>query len=137
MFRFALCLLFASVASAAAGPLDRFAGRYVGCAVSGGEWVPIETVLSVSGESLSGAYVFIESAGRRVTGAIAVDRPPDGSRIDLRWRDLYGEGPAAFAFVADGSRFDGYWSTDGGEDRFTWYGVRGGGSEADCRTPVS
>lgn len=137
MLRLALCLLAASVASASAEPLVRFAGQYRGCAVSGGEWVPIETVLTVAGGSLSGSYLFIESTGRSVSGEIVADGAVTGAGLELRWRDLYGEGPASFTFAPDGSRFDGFWTTDGGEDRFTWFGVRLGGPGTDCRTPVS
>ena len=139
MLRFALSLFLLAACTAHAGPLERFAGQFRGCAVSGGEWVPIVTTLAVSGTGLSGSYLFIESNGRSISGAIEPDGPPAGDSIAVRWRDVYGEGPALFRFSEDGDRFDGYWSTDTGEDRFTWYGVRAGDGRPapDCRVPVS
>lgn len=140
MPRLALPLLFFILTvSIQADTLDRLAGRYRGCAVSAGEWVPIETTLAVSGGGLSGTYLFIESNGRTVAGSIAPNGAPAGDSIALRWSDLYGEGPALFRFSADGARFDGYWTTDTGEDRFAWYGVRADSDlpAPDCRVPVS
>ncbi|MCI5077256.1 hypothetical protein [Oricola sp.] len=140
MFRFAplLFLLFSSTA-ASAGSLDSFAGRYLGCAVSGGEWSPIETVLALSGGGLSGSYVFIESDGREVSGDILAGLPSGANGVALRWRDLYGEGPAVFTFSSDAARFDGYWMADQGTDRFAWYGVRADADQPapDCRIPIS
>ena len=139
MLRFALLLILFIPATASANPLDRFAGRYRGCAVSGGEWVPIETTLAVSGGRLSGSYIFIEASGRNVSGTISVEGHDGNDRIVLQWRDLYGEGPAAFDFTADGTRFDGYWTVDTSERRFDWNGVRIGSGLTipDCRTPIS
>ena len=139
MLRFALFLIVFIPVAAVSAPLDRFAGRYRGCAVSGGEWVPIETTLAVSGDRLSGSYIFIESSGRNVTGTVSLKGHDGGDSVALQWRDLYGEGPAVFDFAADGSRFDGYWTVETSERRFDWNGVRigSGRSIPDCRTPIS
>jgi len=139
MLRFALLLTLFIPTAASAAPLDRFAGRYRGCAVSGGEWVPIETTIAVSGDRLSGSYVFIESSGRDVSGTISLENHIGGDSIALQWRDLYGEGPAVFDFVADGTRFDGYWTVETSDRHFDWNGVRigSGRSIPDCRTPIS
>ena len=140
MLRFALLLLILFIPTAAsAEPLDRFAGRYRGCAVSGGEWVPIETTLVVSGDRLWGSYVFMESSGRNVSGTISLESQVGGNSIALEWRDLYGEGPATFDFAADGTRFDGYWTVEKSDRRFDWNGVRigSGRSKPDCRIPIS
>lgn len=139
MLRFALLFILLVPAAASAAPLDRFEGRYRGCAVSGGEWVPIETTIAVSGERLTGSYIFIESSGRNVTGAISLVGHDGADGVTLQWRDLYGQGPAAFEFAADGSRFDGYWTAEASERRFDWNGVRIGSGRPipDCRTPVA
>lgn len=139
MLRFALLLTLFIPTVASAEPLDRFAGRYRGCAVSGGEWVPIETTLAVSGDRLSGSYLFIESSGRNVSGTISLESHDGDDSIALEWRDLYGEGPAVFDFAADGTRFDGYWTVETSDRRFDWNGVRigSGRSIPDCRTPIS
>lgn len=140
MLRFALLLLILFIPSAAISePLDRFAGRYRGCAVSGGELVPIETTLAVSGDRLSGSYIFIESSGRNVSGTIRLESHDGGDNVTFQWRDLYGEGSAFFDFTADGSRFDGYWTVETSERRFDWNGVRIGSDRTipDCRTPIS
>ena len=137
MLRFALCVLLIGLATTArSGPLDSFAGRYRGCAISGGEWVSIETVLSVSGDRLSGTYRFLEPSGRQVSGTVETDGSTVDGQVNLRWRDVYGDGPAVFNFSTDGSRFDGYWTTETGVDRFSWYGVRSGQMK-DCQVPVS
>lgn len=139
MLRFALLLILFIPAAASSEPLDRFAGRYRGCAVSGGEWVPIETTLTVSGGRLSGSYIFIESSGRNVPGVISLETHDGSDSIALQWRDLYGEGPAVFNFTADGTRFDGYWTVETSDRRFDWNGVRIGSGRTipDCRTPIS
>lgn len=139
MLRFAIFLLILTADAAHAAPPEDYAGRYRGCAISGGEWVPIETTLTVSGGSLSGSYLFIESNGRSIAGMIEPRGPAAGDSVSVRWRDIYGDGPAVFRFSNEGARFDGYWMTETGEDRFTWYGVRvdDGGKPPDCRVPVS
>lgn len=139
MVRFALFILLGSALAAQAEQIDRLAGTFLGCAVSSGEWVSIETILSVSGDGLSGTYHFLESNGRSVAGTIVPDGPTVGDSFALRWADIYGEGPAVFRFSPDGARFDGYWTTDTGENRFAWYGVRAGSGlpAPDCRVPVS
>ena len=139
MLRFAFLLILFIPAAAISEPLDRLAGRYRGCAVSGGEWVPIETTLEVSGDRLSGSYIFIESSGRNVSGTILLESHDGGDNVALQWRDLYGEGSAFFDFTADGARFDGYWTAETSERRFDWNGVRIGSGRTipDCRTPIS
>lgn len=140
MARFAAFLVFTLAATVVRADIDdRFAGRYVGCAVSNGEWSPIETVLSMSDGALSGSYVFIESDGRQVAGRIEPGAPTREAGVALRWHDVYGDGPALFRFAPDGSRFDGYWTTDDRTRRFAWYGVRAeaGRPSPDCRVPVS
>jgi hypothetical protein len=139
MLRFAFSLFLLSALPAMSEPLDRFSGRYRGCAVSGGESVPIDTTLAVSGSILSGTYLFIESTGRTVSGRISLGGQDGDNRLVLRWSDLYGEGPAVFDFTSDGTRFDGYWAVDSGDRRFAWYGVRAdsGLPAPDCRVPVS
>lgn len=137
-FAFLLSLLLPAFA-ASADTLDLYAGRYLGCAVSGGELVPIETTLVATVDGLAGKYVFIESTGRRVAGAITPTDRQSADTVAVIWSDVYGEGPAVFTFADDGSRFDGYWMSGGGTDRFSWNGVRSGSGKRppDCRVPVS
>lgn len=137
-FAFLLSLLLPPFA-AYADTLDDYAGRYIGCAVSGGELVPIETTLVATVDGLAGKYVFIESTGRRIAGAITPADRQSAHPVAVTWSDVYGEGPAVFTFAEDGARFDGYWMSGGGTDRFSWNGVRSGSGKPipDCRVPVS
>ena len=138
MLRRVLALLLAAAFPAHADDLSRFTGKYVGCAVSGDEWVPIATTLTAAGDGLSGSYVFIETPGRWVPGSLAFSAREDGSRISFTWSDVYGTGTAVFSFSAGGGRFDGFWTGDGG-DRFPWNGVRQGSGlpQPDCSAPVA
>jgi len=135
---FALALFLFAAAPAAGDDLSRFAGKYIGCTVSSGEWVPIATTLTDRGGSLEGDYVFIESPGRWIPGKLAYVSRDGEMRFAFTWSDIYGAGPAAFAFSADGARFDGFW-TGGSTERYPWNGVRqGSGLPApDCTVPVS
>jgi hypothetical protein len=139
MIRFTICLALASLGPAHADELSRFGGKYVGCAVSAGEWVPIVTTLTVTGETVSGVYVFIEAPGRWVPGKLAFTIREDDNRLAFSWSDVYGTGSASFAFSRDGARFDGFWTGTNGPDRYFWNGVRQGSGLAppDCSAPVS
>ncbi len=139
MIRFTICLALASLGPAHADELSRFGGKYVGCAVSAGEWVPIVTTLTVTGETVSGVYVFIEAPGRWVPGKLAFTIREDDNRLAFSWSDVYGTGSASFAFSRDGARFDGFWTGTNGPDRYPWNGVRQGSGLAppDCSAPVS
>ncbi|GAB4356585.1 MAG: hypothetical protein Kow0026_16380 [Oricola sp.] len=131
-------LALAAVSSARAEDLSRFAGEYVGCAVSGERWVPIATTLIADGDTLSGSYVFVESSGRRVPGTLSSFAQEAEDRLSFAWTDIYGTGPVRFSFSADGARFDGYWTGDG-PDLFPWNGVRRGSGlpRPDCSAPVA
>jgi len=131
-------LVLAAAGPARADDLSRFAGKYVGCAVSGDEWVPIATTLTADGDTLSGSYVFIETPGRWVPGTLAFAARQADNRISFSWSDIYGTGAASFSFTAGGARFDGFWS-GAGADRFPWNGVRQGSglSNPDCSAPVA
>lgn len=137
MIRFAIALLLLAVATPSRGEdLARFSGDYAGCAVSGDDWVPIATTLTIDGETFSGTYIFIEPSGRRVPGSLSFASRENG-RITWSWRDIYGVGEATFRFTASGDRFDGDWT--GGGRRFPWNGVRQGSGLPlpDCGAPVS
>jgi hypothetical protein len=138
MIRFTICLALASVSPAHAGELSRFEGKYVGCAVSADEWVPIATTLTVTGETVSGDYVFIETPGRWVPGKLAFAARGDDDRLVFSWSDVYGTGSASFVFSSDGARFDGFWTGTNGPDRYPWNGVRQGSGlvPPDCTAPV-
>lgn len=139
MLRFASALLLLAAAfPARADDLSRFAGKYVGCAVSGDEWVPIATTLAVDGDKLTGSYVFIETPGRWVPGSLAFAARETDVRLSFSWSDIYGTGTASFSFSAGGARFDGFW-TGNGDDRFPWNGVRQGSGlpQPDCSAPVA
>jgi len=139
MIRFAICMALASFGPASADELSRFEGKYIGCAVSADEWVPIATTLTVTGETVSGIYIFIETPGRWIPGKLAFAAREDGNRLAFSWSDIYGTGSASFAFSSDGARFDGFWTGSNGPDRYPWNGVRQGSGLAppDCTTPVS
>jgi hypothetical protein len=137
MPRYVIALLLLSVAfPASADDLSRFAGRYIGCAVSGNEWVPIATTLTAEDGTLSGSYVFIETPGRWVPGTLVFSAQED-NHLSFSWTDIYGTGAAQFSFLAGGARFNGFWT--GGSDRFPWNGVRQGSGlpKPDCSAPVA
>lgn len=131
-------LLLTAISPARADDLSRFAGKFIGCAVSGDEWVPIATTLTVDGDRISGSYVFIETPGRWVPGTLAFSARETGNRLTFSWSDVYGTGAASFSFSAGGARFDGFWTGSGG-DRFPWNGVRQGSGlpNPDCSAPVA
>jgi hypothetical protein len=141
MTRFSLAFLILMIAvSSSAESLARFEGTFLGCAVSGETWVPISTELKSGDGTISGTYVFIESSGRRVPGALRLlETNPPGS-ITLEWTDIYGSGKAELRFNRGGNRFDGVWSSYLGDgDRFPWNGVRKDlrYPVPDCTVPVS
>jgi len=138
MPRYAPALLLLTVVfTASADDLSRFAGRYIGCAVSGDEWVPIATTLTFEGGMLSGSYVFFESPARWVPGTLVFFAQDAENSVTFSWTDIYGTGAASFSFSSDGARFDGFWT--GGSDRFPWNGARQGSGlpKPDCSSPVA
>ncbi|MFZ2102975.1 MAG: hypothetical protein WAU86_20665 [Oricola sp.] len=137
MIRFALILLVVVATPVLGRDLSPYAGKYIGCAVSSGTWVPIATTLSVSGDGLSGDYVFIEAPDRWVPGTLAFASREGDARVTFVWTDIYGTGSASFGFSAGGNRFDGYWTGNG--ERFPWSGVRQGSGlpQPDCSAPIS
>lgn len=139
MIRFAICLALAFLSPASADELSRFEGKYIGCAVSADEWVPIATTLTVAGETISGIYVFAETPDRWVPGTLAFAARRDDNHLAFSWSDIYGSGSASFVFSSDGARFDGFWTGSSGPDRYPWNGVRQGSGLAppDCTVPVS
>ena len=98
-------------------------GVYTGTLFSSGYDMPVETTFYYSEGQLVGEYVMDEN-GTLTPGLLTRITVSDGFTVNCTWIDKYGEGPASFTFSHGFSSFTGWWGTETGEGRYSWWGSK-------------